>query len=84
MNGGNLPDDFWIRLDDKFKGIYDKIDATNHALNDIRAYGCAQRPNDLERIDDLERWRTRGIIGVISAMFTALGSLILALFAQGK
>lgn len=83
MNGDTLPDEFWERLDAKFQKVYDKIDAANSAVNNIKALGCAQRPNDLKRIDDLEGWRTKGIIGVISAMFTALVALVVA-FAQGK
>ena len=82
MNGDNLPHDFWIRLDEKFKGVYDKIDVTNDSINEIKAYGCAKRPDDLKRVENLEGWRDRGIVGIIATLLMSLGALIGMIFGQ--
>lgn len=51
--------------------LVEKVDAVTY-------HGCAHRPDDIRRIEELEGWRTKGIIGVITL---AIGILV-ALFRR--
>jgi hypothetical protein len=75
-NGDNLPDDFWQKLDERIEKLSHKIDDCNRSIAGLTAYGCAQRPNDVRRIEELEGWRTKGIIGVITTFAMSIGALI--------
>jgi hypothetical protein len=66
MNGPTLPEDFWGRLDERFNHVHEKLDGISSKVHDINANGCAQRVNDVKRLDSLETWRDRTIIGTIS------------------
>ena len=35
-------------------------------VDDVMNQGCAHRPDDLRRIDNLEQWRDRGIVGTLT------------------
>lgn len=72
MNGSTLPDDFWTRLDERFDKLHEKLDGVNGQVNNINANGCAQRTNDIKRLDSLETWRDRTVGGVILALVGAL------------
>jgi len=75
-NPSNLPDDFWQKLDERLEKLSAKIEDCNRSIASLTAYGCAQRPNDIRRIEELEGWRTKGIIGVISTFVLSIGALI--------
>jgi len=84
-DSGNLPDDFWQRLDERLEKLSIKIEDCNRSLASLTAYGCAQRPNDVRRIEELEGWRTKGIIGVIATFAMSIGALIgMLLSGQNK
>ena len=73
MAENEIPDNFWQQLDARFAKLSDKIDDCNRSIAGLTAYGCAQRPNDVKRIEELEGWRTKGIIGIIGL---AIGTII--------
>jgi hypothetical protein len=72
MNGPVLPDDFWIRLDERFDKVYAKLDENKNDIGSIQAKGCAHRRDDLRRIESLEGTRKIGIIGLIAALWALL------------
>ena len=45
--------------------IREDIKVLTRKVDCVMNNGCAHRPDDLRRIDDLETWRTRGIIGIV-------------------
>jgi hypothetical protein len=51
--------------------IQTQIDGLITKVDLVISHGCAHRPDDLRRIKELEDWRTKGIIGVIS-LFLAM------------
>lgn len=66
MNGQTLPEDFWTRLDQRFDRLYDEIKEARAEIQSVNVNGCAHRKDDVQRIENLESWKTRGIIGVIT------------------
>lgn len=49
----------------RLDGLDEKQDKLLAEITAINAHGCAHRPDDLRRLDDLEAWRNRGIVGII-------------------
>lgn len=47
------------------KGAISKLD---DKVDKINTHGCAHRKSDLQRIERLEGWRDKGIIGIIAVM----------------
>jgi len=82
MNRSTLPEDFWTRLDAKFDKLDDKLEHITDEMADLRAQGCAQLPNEQRRIDNLESWRDRGVVGIIVALLTGIGSLIAVIYTH--
>ena len=82
MNGPTLPTDFWIRLDERFDKIHEKLDENKKDIADIKSKGCAHRPDDNRRITSLEEWKEgttnkfiAGLLGIIASLVTALYSV---------
>jgi len=46
------------KIQEQINGLVNKVDR-------VIQHGCAHREGDLDRIKELESWRTRGIVGVI-------------------
>ena len=53
-------------------------------LDNITAHGCAHRADDLRRVKNLEDWKNRGILGVITTLVISIGSLLAMLFSPHK
>ena len=53
-------------------------------LDNITAHGCAHRADDLRRVESLEDWKNRGILGVITTLIISIGSLLAMLFSPHK
>jgi len=51
---------------DRLDRVDDKQNSMLAEISSLNSNGCAHRHDDLERIRELESWRTRGIIGVIT------------------
>jgi hypothetical protein len=65
MNGFSNEEMIKMILDGQGK-IQVQIDGLILKVDSVISKGCAHRDDDLRRITELEGWRTRGIIGVIS------------------
>lgn len=81
MNGSTLPEDFWSRLDERFKDVHAKMDNIYGKVANIDANGCAQRSNDIRRMDLFESWKERTTNKFIGLLLSVIGSLIMALYA---
>lgn len=78
-NGAGFSYDQMIQLVlDGQREIQIELKTLTEKVDRVISSGCAHRPDDLRRIDELESWRTRGIIGTISL---AIG-LIASFFAK--
>jgi len=53
------------RIEGHLYRLEEKIDSASRDIAHVNSQGCAHRADDLRRIDELESWRTRGIVGVI-------------------
>lgn len=58
------------------EGIQRQLAALLEKVDKIMVSGCAHRPDDLRRIEELEGWRTKGIIGLIGLFFMSVVALI--------
>jgi len=56
--------------------IDEKQDYLLSQISSLDANGCAHRGDDLKRIQDLEGWRTKGIVGVITLSVGLLIDLV--------
>ena len=65
MGNGYSVEQMLDRILEDIGKVHDKIDKIKAEVSGINANGCAHRADDLRRIDELESWRTRGIVGVI-------------------
>lgn len=61
-----------LRLEEK---VDKKLDAVHSRITEIKVDGCSKRPEDLRRVEGLESWRDKGIIGIVGAFVTALFAL---------
>ena len=64
--------------------IQEQIDGLVQKVDQVISQGCAHRPDDMRRVQELEAWRTRGIIGVIITLITSIGALIGMIVSPGK
>ena len=80
MNGDTLPEDFWIRLDERFEKVHGKLDKVSDKVNAMNAEGCAQGKIHTEGIRDLFNWRDKALAGFILLLLSAIGSLGMAIF----
>ena len=53
------------RIEEAILRVEEKIDSVNRKVESINNVGCAQRPNDIRRIDNLEKWRDKGVAGIV-------------------
>ncbi len=74
MNGFSDKEMIQMILDGQGK-IQTQIDGLVHKVDAIAQKGCNHREDDLRRIQELEGWRTRGIIGTIMLTFGVIGAL---------
>ena len=65
MGNGFSVEQMLERIEGHLYRLEEKIDVANKEIAHVNSQGCAHRPDDLRRIDELESWRTRGIVGVI-------------------
>jgi len=65
---------------EEVKGIHKKIDVIQSEVASVNAHGCAQRSNDIERLASLEKWKDRGVLGVISSLFLTVLAFAKAFF----
>jgi hypothetical protein len=55
------------------QGIQKQLALLVEKVDNVTLKGCAHRQDDLRRIEELEGWRTKGIIGIIGlAISTAI------------
>lgn len=80
MNGETLPEDFWIRLEEKFDKVHTKMDMIYGKVANIDANGCAQRTNDLRRLDSIDEWREKSTNKFIALLLAVIGSLGMAIY----
>jgi len=69
------------------QGLQSQIALLVEKVEAVQNRGCAHRGDDLRRIQELEGWRTKGIVGFISSLLAALGALVVAIgnhLAGGK
>ena len=59
--------------------IQEQLVALAEKVDCVRNKGCAHRTDDLRRIEELESWRTRGIVGIIGLFI----GILFALFRRG-
>jgi hypothetical protein len=59
--------------------IQEQLVAITEKVDCVMYKGCAHRSDDIRRIEELEGWRTKGIIGIISLFV----GLIVAFFKRG-
>jgi hypothetical protein len=64
MNGFSNEEMIKMILDGQGK-IQTQIDGLIVKVDRVISKGCAHRDDDLRRIQELEGWRTKGIVGVI-------------------
>jgi hypothetical protein len=53
-----------------------QIDGLVAKVDKIMVKGCAHREDDLRRIEELEGWRTKGIIGVITLAIGTIATFL--------
>ena len=53
------------------QGLQAQIALLVEKVDKVAIKGCARRDDDIRRIEELEGWRTKGIIGIIS-LFLAM------------
>lgn len=58
----------------EIKELRREVTALASELAQLNASGCARSQDYIGRIESLERWRTRGIIGVISLLIGVVAS----------
>lgn len=58
------------------EGIQRQLAALMEKVDNIMMTGCAHRPDDLRRITELEGWRTKGIVGIITLAIGTVAALI--------
>ena len=73
MSNGFTNEDMLKMVLERVDKIVEKQDSLLTQISSLNANGCAHRGDDLKRIQDLEGWRTKGIVGVITL---AVGLLI--------
>lgn len=56
--------------------VDEKQDSMLTQISSLNANGCAHRAEDLRRIAELESWRTRGIVGIITLTVGLIVDLI--------
>ncbi|MCK9361706.1 hypothetical protein M0Q28_05815 [Patescibacteria group bacterium] len=57
------------------EGIQRQLAALMEKVDRIMVAGCAHRTDDLRRIEELEGWRTKGIVGTIGLFIMAIAAL---------
>ncbi len=80
MSNGYSLETMLDRIEERLLRIEDKIDSACTDIASINAKGCAHRPDDLRRLSELESWKNKGIVGVITTLIISLGALIGMLF----
>ena len=80
MNGDTLPEDFWTRLEEKFDKVHGKMDMIYGKVTNIDSNGCAQRSNDIRRLDILDEWREKSTGKFIALLLAVIGSLSMAVY----
>jgi hypothetical protein len=58
------------------RGVQAQLALLIEKVDTVTNKGCAHRPDDLRRIEELEGWRTKGIIGILSLAVGTLVALI--------
>ena len=76
MANGFSVEDMLERIEAHVLRVETKIDFASKDIAAINAQGCAHRPDDLRRLSDLESWKNKGIVGVITTLIMSLGALI--------
>jgi hypothetical protein len=58
------------------QGLQSQIALLVEKVEAVQNRGCSHRADDLRRIEELEGWRTKGIIGILSLAVGTLVALI--------
>ena len=62
------------------QGLQAQVALLGEKIDEVKYKGCAHRDGDLLRVEALEGWRNKGIVGIISSLFAAVSALLLILF----
>ena len=76
MSNGFTNEDMLKMVLERVDRIVEKQDSLLTQISSLNANGCAHRGDDLKRIQDLEGWRTKGIVGVITLSVGLLIDLV--------
>ena len=58
------------------EGIQRQLAALMEKVDKIMVSGCAHRSDDIRRIQELEGWRTKGIVGTIGLFIMGIAALL--------
>jgi hypothetical protein len=75
MNGFT-PEQVMQMILDGQQGIQRQLALLVEKVDAVTNKGCAHRPDDLRRLEELESWRTRGIIGIIGLFIMGIAALL--------
>lgn len=75
MNGTDIQ---WLR--EMVKDIKDDLAEIKGEVKSISSHGCAQRPNDMLRIENLEKFKEGTTTKFIGSLLTAIGALLIAIW----
>lgn len=67
---------------ERIERMEDKQDELLTQISSINVHGCAHRTSDMVRITELEKWRDKGIIGIIVTLISSIGALLGMLFSH--